>query len=56
VRAVVQRVSRGSVTIGDQVGGQIGLGLVVLLGVGHGDGEAEARLLAEEVANIWIRP
>ena len=34
--------------------GQIGRGLVVLLGVGHGDGEAEARLLAEKIANLRI--
>jgi len=54
VRSVVQRVSRGSVSIEGQVVGQIGRGLVVLLGVGHGDGEAEARLLAEKVANLRI--
>ena len=34
--------------------GQIGRGLVVLLGVGHGDGEAEARFLAEKIANLRI--
>ena len=50
----MQRVSRGSVAIEGQVVGQIGRGLVVLLGVGHGDGEAEARLLAEKVANLRI--
>jgi D-tyrosyl-tRNA(Tyr) deacylase len=54
MRAVVQRVSRGSVTIEGQVVGQIGRGLVVLLGVGHGDGEAEARFLAEKIANLRI--
>ena len=54
MRAVVQRVSRGSVAIEGQVVGQIGRGLVVLLGVGHGDGEAEARLLAEKIANLRI--
>ena len=54
MRAVVQRVSRGSVTIECQVVGQIGRGLVVLLGVGHGDGEAEARFLAEKIANLRI--
>jgi D-tyrosyl-tRNA(Tyr) deacylase len=47
-------VSRGSVAIEGQVVGQIGRGLVVLLGVGHGDGEAEARLLAEKIANLRI--
>lgn len=50
----MQRVSRGSVAIEGQVVGQIGRGLVVLLGVGHGDGEAEARLLAEKIANLRI--
>jgi len=54
VRSVVQRVSHGSVSIEGQVVGQIGRGLVVLLGVGHGDGEAEARLLAEKIANLRI--
>jgi D-tyrosyl-tRNA(Tyr) deacylase len=54
MRAVVQRVSRGSVAIEGQVVGQIGRGLVVLLGVGHGDGETEARLLAEKIANLRI--
>jgi len=54
VRSVVQRVSHGSVSIEGQVVGQIGRGLVVLLGVGDGDGEAEARLLAEKIANLRI--
>jgi D-aminoacyl-tRNA deacylase len=54
MRAVIQRVSEASVTVDDQVVGQIGLGLLVLLGVGAGDGPAEALLLAEKIANLRI--
>jgi D-tyrosyl-tRNA(Tyr) deacylase len=52
MRAVVQRVSRASVT----PGGQIGRGLCVLLGVGGGDGEEEAARLAGKVARLRIFP
>jgi D-tyrosyl-tRNA(Tyr) deacylase len=54
MRAVVQRVTRASVSVDGQVIGAIGPGLVVLLGVAHGDGEAEARWLAEKIANLRI--
>ncbi len=54
MRAVVQRVREGSVTVGDRMVGQIGRGLVILLGVGEGDTEAEARWLAEKIANLRI--
>ena len=54
MRAVVQRVSRAAVKVGDEVLGEIGPGLVVLLGVGDGDGDAEARLLAQKIANLRI--
>ena len=56
MRAVIQRVSQASVTVDQQVVGQIGLGLLVLLGVGAGDLPAEAELLAEKVANMRIFP
>ena len=54
MRAVVQRVSRAKVTINDWVSGEIGRGLLVLLGVGHGDTEADAAYLAEKVAGLRI--
>jgi D-tyrosyl-tRNA(Tyr) deacylase len=54
VKALVQRVSEVSVTVGDRVVGAIGRGLLVLLGVEHGDGEREAALLARKVANLRI--
>jgi D-aminoacyl-tRNA deacylase len=54
VKAVVQRVSEASVTVGDRVVGAIGHGLLVLLGVEHGDGAREAALLARKVANLRI--
>jgi D-tyrosyl-tRNA(Tyr) deacylase len=54
MRACVQRVSRAEVTIDGAVAGRIGKGLVVLLGVGQEDGEAEAAWLAEKVAGLRI--
>jgi D-tyrosyl-tRNA(Tyr) deacylase len=56
VRAVVQRVAEASVCVGDEVVGSIGPGLVVLLGVGVGDTEADADSLAEKVLNLRIFP
>ena len=50
MRAVVQRVSRAKVTVNDWVAGEIGLGLLVLLGVGHGDTEVDATYLDDRVA------
>jgi D-tyrosyl-tRNA(Tyr) deacylase len=54
VKALVQRVSEASVTVGDRVVGSIGPGLLVLLGVEHSDGAREAALLARKVANLRI--
>ena len=59
MRAVVQRVSRAKVTINDRTNngwtsGEIGLGLLVLLGVGHEDSETDATYLAEKVAGLRI--
>ena len=54
MRAVVQRVSRARVTVKDWVSGEIGLGLLVLLGVGREDGEADATYLAEKIAGLRI--
>jgi D-tyrosyl-tRNA(Tyr) deacylase len=54
VRALVQRVSRASVTIEGQKVASIQQGLVVLLGAGRGDSEADASYLADKVANLRI--
>src|SRR5205823_12565527 len=54
MRAVVQRVSRAKVSVGGQVSGEIGAGLVILLGVGREDNAAIAAALAEKIANLRI--
>jgi D-aminoacyl-tRNA deacylase len=54
MRAVVQRVSRARVTVERRTTGQIERGLVVLLGVGSGDKEADAEYLAEKIAGLRI--
>jgi D-aminoacyl-tRNA deacylase len=56
VRAVVQRVGEASVRVGGEVVGSIGHGLVVLLGVGVGDAEADAGHLADKVLNLRVFP
>jgi D-aminoacyl-tRNA deacylase len=54
MRAALQRVTKGRVTIEGRVTGEIGFGLVILLGVGAGDTEAEVDLMANKVANLRI--
>ena len=54
MRALLQRVSKASVTVDEQTISAIGNGLLILLGVGHGDGEEQARFLAEKIANLRI--
>jgi D-tyrosyl-tRNA(Tyr) deacylase len=54
MRACIQRVSRASVTIDGQVVGSIGRGVLVLLGVGQGDGEQDARHLADRICALRI--
>jgi D-tyrosyl-tRNA(Tyr) deacylase len=54
MRLVIQRVRRATVQIADEVAGEIGQGLVVLVGVRATDTAAEARVLAEKVANLRI--
>jgi D-tyrosyl-tRNA(Tyr) deacylase len=54
MRAVVQRVSRASVTVEERVAGEIGAGLMVLLGVGREDTSAVAAAMAEKIANLRI--
>ncbi len=54
MRACVQRVSRAKVTVGHETCGQIGRGMLVLLGVAGDDSEADARALAEKTAGMRI--
>src|ERR1700732_776794 len=54
MRAVVQRVSRAKVTVGGRVTGEIGPGLMILLGVGKEDSSQVAAAVAEKVANLRI--
>jgi D-aminoacyl-tRNA deacylase len=54
MRAVVQRVSRAQVSVKGEITGQIGLGLLVLLGVGRDDTEADASYLAQKIAGLRI--
>ncbi len=52
--AVLQRASEGKVTVGDRVTGEIGRGLVILLGVKKGDTEGDADFLADKAAGFRI--
>ncbi len=54
MRAVVQRVSRAAVRVGGERVGEIGRGLLVLLGVAHDDREADADYLADKIAGLRI--
>jgi D-tyrosyl-tRNA(Tyr) deacylase len=54
MRAVVQRVTRGSVTVDRQTVGAIDHGLLVLIGVARGDSEKQADYLAEKIAQLRI--
>ena len=54
MRALIQRVSHASVTVDGRVVGQIGRGFVVLLGVTHTDGRAEANWLAAKIAGLRV--
>lgn len=54
MRAVVQRVSTASVTVDGQVVSAIQRGLLILLGITHTDGEAEAAQLARKIASLRI--
>ena len=54
MRVLIQRVTKASVTVEGQIISSIGKGLLILLGVGHGDGEEQAAFLAEKTANLRI--
>ena len=54
MRAVIQRVSRGRVLVDDTVLGEIGRGLVILVGAGQGDEPEDAERLAAKIAGLRI--
>ena len=54
MRAVVQRVTEGSVSVENKVVGKIGAGMVILLGVEDGDTEKDADYIADKVAGLRI--
>lgn len=54
MRAVVQRVTKSSVSIDGEIKGSVGKGFNVLLGVMQGDGEAQAELLAAKIAKLRV--
>ncbi|WP_017185322.1 D-aminoacyl-tRNA deacylase [Alkalibacillus haloalkaliphilus] len=54
MRAVIQRVTTGSVEANDELTGSIELGLVVLLGVTHEDDEQDLKYIADKVTNLRI--
>ncbi len=54
MRVLLQRAKWGKVTVEGKTIAEIGQGVVLLVGVTHGDGEAEARYLAQKIANLRI--
>ena len=56
MRAVLQRVRKGAVSVGEKQIGEIGQGLVILLGVGPEDSQEDARKLARKLAQMRIFP
>src|SRR5256885_3879949 len=54
MRAVVQRVSRAKVTVGQEITGEIGRGLLVLFGVTHKDEATDADYLVDKIINLRI--
>ena len=54
MRLLIQRASRAEVRVAGRVVGSIGAGLVILVGVGHGDSEADAQALASKAVDLRI--
>ena len=54
MRVVVQRVSKGKVSVDDSTVAEIGHGVVLLVGIGPDDGESQAKYLAEKIAHLRI--
>jgi D-tyrosyl-tRNA(Tyr) deacylase len=54
MRALVQRVKHGKVSVDGKISAEIDRGLVILLGIGHGDSQQQAAFLADKIANLRI--
>jgi len=54
MRALIQRVKHGKVSVDGNVIAEIGPGVVILLGIGHGDGEQQAAFLTEKIASLRV--
>ena len=54
MRALLQRVTQASVTVEGRVVGEIGHGLLILLGIGHGDGEVQINTMTEKIVHLRI--
>ncbi|MCB9077983.1 MAG: D-tyrosyl-tRNA(Tyr) deacylase [Anaerolineaceae bacterium] len=54
MRAILQRVRQGHVTVNNQIVGQVGHGYVILLGITHDDGPPEVKKLAEKTAHLRV--
>ena len=54
MRALIQRVNKASVAVGDEITGEIGPGLVILLGVSKEDDESDVGYLVEKISNLRI--
>lgn len=54
MRILLQRVSRASVTVDEQIVGQIGWGLLILLGIGQDDSEVQVKTLADKIVHMRI--
>ena len=54
MRVVIQRVKHGRVSVDGRTVAEIGLGVVILLGIGHGDGEEQAKYLAQKITHLRI--
>ena len=54
MRALLQRVTHASVIIDEKIVGEIGHGLLILLGIGHGDSESQIKVLSEKIVHLRI--
>ncbi len=54
MRALLQRVTHASVSVDGQIIGEIGHGLLILLGIGHGDGESQIKTMSEKIVHLRI--
>jgi D-tyrosyl-tRNA(Tyr) deacylase len=54
MRAVLQRVSHASVSVDDEIVGQIERGFLILLGIGQGDGEAQIKQMVDKIVNLRV--